>query len=53
MQEYRNTQTFLQGYFPKWFEKSFVIQKVKNTVPWTWKGYDNSFNSVIDETDIV
>ena len=27
---------FAKGYTPNWFEKVFVIKKIKNTVPWTY-----------------
>ena len=27
---------FAKGYFPNWYERVFVIKKVKNTVPWTY-----------------
>ena len=87
----------MEVYFPNWAEKVFIINKLKNTVTWTyliryldgeniigtfnikelqkaypkefrkeivikregnklyveWKGYDNLFNSWIDEKDIV
>ena len=26
---------FAKGYVPNWFEKVFLTEKVKNTVPWT------------------
>ena len=32
--KYKNI--FAKGYSPNWFEKVFVIKKVKNTVPWTY-----------------
>ena len=88
---------FAKGFKPNWAEEVFVIEKVKNTVPWTyvindlngeeitgtfyekelqktdqkevriekvlkrkgdklyvkWKGCDNSFNSWIDQKDLV
>ena len=93
--KYKNI--FAKGYTPNWSEEVFVIQKVKNTVPWTyvindlngdeitgtfyekelqktsqeefriekvikrkgnkiyvkWKGYNNSFNSWFDKTNLV
>ena len=93
--KYKNI--FAEGYTPSWSEKSFVIKKVINTVPWTyvindfhgekiiktfyekelqktnqqefriekvikrkgdqlyvkWKGYDSSFNSLIDKKDLI
>ena len=27
---------FAKGYVPNWSEETFVIKKVKNTVPWTY-----------------
>ena len=92
---YRNI--FAKGYTPNWSEEVFMINKIKNTVPWTygisdlnaekitrsfyekelqktsqkefriekalkrkgdklyikWKGYDNSFNSLIDKKDLL
>ena len=89
--KYKNI--FAKGYTPNWSEEVFVINKIKNTVPWTyaisdlngeeitgsfyekelqktsqekfriekvlkrkgdklyvkWKGYDNSFNSWVNE----
>ena len=32
--KYKNT--FAKGYVPNWSEEVFVIEKVKNTVPWTY-----------------
>ena len=32
--KYKNI--FAKGYAPNWSEESFVIKKVKNTVPWTY-----------------
>ena len=93
--KYKNI--FAKGYIPNWSEEVFVINKIKNTVPWTyvindlngeeitgsfyekelqktnqkefriekmlkrkgdklyvkWEGYDNSFNSWINEKDIL
>ena len=93
--KYKNV--FAKGYVPNWSEEVFIIDRVKNTVPWTheindlngekivgsfyekelqkngqeefriekvikrrgnklyvkWKGYDNSFNSWIDENDLI
>ena len=93
--KYKNV--FAKGYTPNWSKEIFVVNKVQNTVPWTylindlngeeikgsfyekelqktdqkdfriekvikkkgdklfvkWKGYDNYFNSWIDEKDIV
>ena len=93
--KYKNI--FAKGYTPNWSEEVFVINKIKNTVPWTyvindlngeeitgsfyekelqktnqkefriekvlkrkgdklyvkWKGYNNSFNSWINQKDLV
>ena len=93
--KYKNI--FSKGYLPNWLEEIFIINKVKNTVPWTclindlkgaeikgsfyekelqktnkkefriekiikragnrlyvkWKGYDNSFNSWVNEKDLL
>ena len=27
---------FAKGYIPNWSEESFVISKIKNTIPWTY-----------------
>ena len=36
MSEYQNIKTFLaKGCLPNWPEEVLLIQKVKNTVPWT------------------
>ena len=32
--KYKNI--FAKGYTPNWSEEVFVIEKVKNTVPWTY-----------------
>ena len=32
--KYKNI--FAKGYMPSWSEEVFVINKVKNTVPWTY-----------------
>ena len=93
--KYKNT--FAKGYTPNWSEEIFIVNNVKNTVPWAyeindlngekivgtfyekdlqktnqkefriekvikkkgnklyvkWKGYDNSFNSWINEKDLI
>ena len=93
--KYKNI--FSKGYLPNWSEEVFIVNKVKNTVLWTylindlngkeikdcfyekelektdqkefriekvikkkgkklylkWKGYDNSFNSWIDEKELL
>ena len=32
--KYKNI--FAKGYTPNWSEKTFVIKKIKNTLPWTY-----------------
>ena len=32
--KYKNI--FAKGYTPNWSEETFVIKKIKNTVPWTY-----------------
>ena len=32
--KYKNI--FAEGYMPNWSEESFIISKIKNTVPWTY-----------------
>ena len=32
----RHTSIFAKGYIPNWSEEHFMIEKVKNTVPWTY-----------------
>ena len=34
MSKYKNI--FAKCYSPNWFEESFVIKEIKNTVPWTY-----------------
>ena len=33
--KYKNI--FAKGYTPNWSEETFVVKKIKNTVPWTYK----------------
>ena len=93
----KNKNIFAKGYYPNWSEEIFAVEKIKNTVPWTyeikalnrekivgsfyekelqktdqkefriekvikkkenklyvkWKGYDNYFNSWVDEKDLI
>ena len=44
--KYKNI--FANGYTPNWSEEVFVIEKVKNTVPWTY--VINDLNGEIIET---
>ena len=32
--KYKNI--FAKGYFPNWSEEVFIVNKIKNTVPWTY-----------------
>ena len=43
--KYKNT--FLKGYNPNWSEDLFVIQEVKNTVPWTYASNDLNGEEII------
>ena len=36
MLEFLNKNIFAKGYTPNWSEEVFVINKIKNTVPWTY-----------------
>ena len=36
MLEFQNIKTFSKGYTPNWSEEVFAINKLKNTVPWTY-----------------
>ena len=61
----KDQNIFSKGYVPNWSEEVFVINKVKNTVSWhvlvvivkakqvKQKGYNSSFNSWIDNKDIL
>ena len=33
----RYKNIFVKGYTPNWSEETFIINKVKNTVPWTYE----------------
>ena len=43
--KYKNI--FAKGYTPNWSEKVFVIEKVKNTVPWTYVANDLNGGEII------
>ena len=43
--KYRNI--FAKGYTPNWSEEVFMINKVKNTVPWTYVISDLNDNEII------
>ena len=63
--KYKNI--FAKGYTPNWYEEFFVVKEVKSTVPWAyaindlngewkyvkWKDFDSSFNSWINEKDLI
>ena len=42
-----NKNVFAKGYTPNWSEEIFVIEKVKNTVPWTYVIKDLNDNEII------
>ena len=33
---YKYKNIFAKGYTPNWSEEAFVVNKIKNTVPWTY-----------------
>ena len=43
--KYKNT--FAKGYMPNWSEEFFVINKIKNTVPWTYVINDRNGEEII------
>ena len=43
--EYKNI--FAKGYVPKWPEKVFIVNEIKNTVPWTYTISDLNGEKVI------
>ena len=43
--EYKNI--FAKGYTPNWSEEGFVIEKIKNTVPWTYVINDLNGDKII------
>ena len=53
----KNVGTFYEKEFQRTNQKEFRIEKVikrkENKLYVKWKGYDNSFNSLIDKKDIV
>ena len=38
---------FKIGYTPNWSEESFVIKKIKSTVPWTYVIYDHNEEEIV------
>ena len=40
-------KTFAKGYTPNWYEQTFVIKKIKNTVPWTYVINDHNGEEII------
>ena len=48
MLEFLSTKIFFaKGYVPNWSEEIFVIQKDKNTVPWTYVINDLNSEEII------
>ena len=43
----KHKNIFAKGYTPNWSEKDFVIEKVKNTVPWTYVINDPNGEEII------
>ena len=43
--KYKNI--FAKGYTPNWFEKVFVIKRIKNSVPWTYVVNDLNSDEII------
>ena len=44
--KYKNV--FANFYVPNWFEKTFVIKKVKNTVPWAYVISDLNGEEIVE-----
>ena len=44
--KYKNI--FAKGYMPNWSEEVFMINKIKNTVPWTYVINDLNSGEIID-----
>ena len=44
----KNKNIFAKGYVPNWSEETFVIKKVKNTVPWTYVVNDLNGEEIIE-----
>ena len=45
--KYKNI--FAKGYAPNWSEEAFVINKIKNTVPWTYVIHDLNGEEIIGD----
>ena len=43
--KYKNI--FTKGYTPNWSEEVFVIEKVTNTVPWTYAMQDTNGEDIV------
>ena len=43
--KYKNV--FAKGYVPNWSEEVFVVNKIKNTVPWTYETNDLNGEKII------
>ena len=43
--KYKNI--FAKGYTPNWFEEVFVVNKIKNTIPWTYVVNDLNVEEII------
>ena len=44
--KYKNT--FAKGYVPNWSEEVFIVNEIKNTVPWTYAINDLNSEKVIE-----
>ena len=44
--KYKNI--FAKGYMPNWSEEIFMINKIKNTIPWTYVVNDLNSEEIID-----
>ena len=40
MSEFQSINIFAKGYTPNWSKEVFVVNKVQNTVPWTYLIHD-------------
>ena len=45
--KYNNKNIFAQGYVQNWSEEVFIVNKIKNTVPWTYTISDLNGKKVI------
>ena len=44
--KYKNI--FAKGYAPNWSEEIFVVKKIKNTIPWTYKINDLNGEEIVE-----